>query len=560
EALVIANGLLTGFPVPTACKTSLLFRSPLTGVLGESSVGGKFGARLKRTGFDGLIVKGRCERPSYLFVSEQGVELRDAAHLWGLDTFAAHDKLQAELPKGAQIGLIGPAGEREVLFASMMFEGQFPRAAGRTGIGCVLGRKRLKAIAVHGEIKPQAHDQQALTAYVRELNQSIKQAAAGLSKFGTAGAVARREVSGDLPIKNWALGSWEGAAKISGQVYADEMLFKNAACFACPIACGKQVELKHGKHAGLRANQPEYESTGALGSNLLIDSPEDLTVSNMLCNKLGLDTISAGVLLSFLFECCERGIVKMDDPQLEGVKPQWGDGEATHKLIEMIANRRGIGDLLADGVRIAAKRLGGGSEHFAVHSKGLELPMHDPRATVSSAATYATGNRGGSHNESFAHYLDEGLKIDDMDFPENIEIYTSQNKGRITARMQEFNSVFDALGLCKFLLSGGVRKPQMIKMIELVFGWKYDDRELMQVGDRIYTLKRMYLQRLGISAADDTLAGRVLLDRRGTGNAGDVLPDLELMLGELYAERGWDAQGRVLPEHASQLNLERYLE
>ena len=558
DAIVIANGLLTGFTAPTACKTSFIFISPLTGIIGESSVGGKWGAQLKRTGLDGLLIKGRSEKPVYLFVGDDGVEIRDASAYWGLSTFAAHDKLAAELPDGAKIGVIGPGGENGVRYAAMMFEGENARAAGRTGIGAKFGEKKIKALAVHGTQKPEPHDADGLKQYVRDLNRSVRERTKGLHKFGTAGAVLRREQSGDLPIKNFAQGLWDGAAKITGQVYIEKMHAGHHACFMCPIACAKKIKINEGEHRGLVTSQPEYETVGALGSNLLLDSPEDVAYANRLCNELGVDTISAGVVIGFLFECVEKQIVDEKDVGLDDCRPVWGDGRAIAQLIEKIARREGIGDVLADGVRAAAERFGQGSADFAVHAKGLELPMHDPRGLVSSAATYATGNRGGSHNESPAYYLEEGMKIDG--FPQNVDPHTPVGKGAMTAQMQDLSAAFDALGLCKFLLAGGIGAEQMCRLTNLIFGWSLTTDELLRVGDRIFTLKRIFNLQRGMSAMDDTLSPRILREKRGTGGAAEVLPDLETMRADLYTARGWDEQGRVTHEKAASLDLGEYLD
>lgn len=559
SAIVIANGLLTGFTVPTACKTSILFHSPLTGVFGESSVGGKWGAELKKTGYDGFIVKGNSADPVYLFVSDNGVEIRPAQHLWGKDTFAAHKRLQEELPRGSQIGLIGPAGEREVLFASMMFEGELPRAAGRTGIGCVFGQKKIKAIAVKGGQRPRAVSEEELREYVRELNRSIKEKTSGFHALGTTGKVAFREKSGDLPIKNFSQDAWEeGAQKITGQTYIESMFERHTACFMCPIACGKAIKIKKGRHQGLTVARPEYESAAALGSNLLLDSAEEVAFANMLCNQLGLDTISAGVIIGFLFECVERGIVSQQDVDLKDTEPRWGNADAVEQLVRMIAAREGIGDLLANGVREAARRFGGGSEIFAIHAKGLELPMHDPRALATCAATYATGNRGGSHNESFAYYAEEGLHVAGMGFPDDVDPHTSKGKGELTAQMQNLNAVFDALGLCKFLIAGRVGVDELCRFLLLTTGWKYDKDSLLRVGERIYTFKRLYNQRLGYDGRHDTIPVRLLTEKKAVSQAAQSLPDLELMLKDLYATRGWDEQGRVKKAKIQELELEDY--
>jgi len=557
EAVVLANGFLTGFPAPTACKTSFVFRSPHTGIFGESSVGGKWGAQLARTGFSGLIIRGRSADPVYLFIHDHGVDIRDASDLWGLDTFTAHERLAGDLPAGAQIGLIGPAGENGVNYSSLIFEGRSARAAARTGIGKRFGEKRLKGLAVYGTGKPVPHDPVALRELTAALNIRFRERAAGLRDFGTAAGVGRREVSGDLPIKNFAQGNWEAAGQITGQAYVKHLHVRHHACFMCPIACSKKIRLADGPHAGLETTQPEYETAAALGSNLLHADREGLAYANHLCNALGLDTMSTGVVFGFLFECVEKGIVPAADLDLPDADPLWGNSAAICRLIEKIARREGIGNVLSMGVRHAAAVFGGGSERFAIHGKGLELPMHDPRALVSAGATYATGNRGAAHGEALAYYIEEGMQIDG--FPRGIDPHTSAGKGAMTAKMQDLCAVFDALGLCKFTLSGGIRPIEMCRFIQTIHGLPIDEEELYRIGARIYTLKRLYNQRRGLDGRHDTLPPRILYEPRPTGGSAGVLPDLPAMLRDLYAARGWDVQGRVTEATAAKLGLTQYL-
>ncbi len=557
DAIVIANGLLTGYPVPTACKTSIVFRSPLTGIFGESSVGGKWGAQLKRTGIDGLVIRGRSATPVYLLVTDDAVEIRDATDLWGRGTYETHAKLKSALPEGAQIGVIGPAGENDVRFASMIFDGENARAAGRTGVGAKFGAKKIKAVAVHGTKDVRPKHRRALRELASGLNGQLREKAAGLVDFGTAGAVSRREVSGDLPIKNFALGNWETASQISGQSFVKHHFVRHHACFQCPIGCAKKIEIKTGPHAGLQTSQPEYETVAALGSNLLHGSLEGIALANRLCNDLGVDTMSAGVVLGFVFECVERGILTDAHVGLERAQPRWGDTDAICELIELIVDRRGFGDVLANGVKHAAKIVGGGSERFAIHAKGLEFPMHDPRALVSAGATYATGNRGASHNEAPAYYIEEGMKIDG--FPSDVDPHTPAGKGAMTARMQNFSAIFDALGLCKFIMAGGVGLEDMRRFVELTFGWEIDAEEMLEVGERIYTLKRLYNARHDSGDQRDTLPPRILEEPRGTGGAAGVLPDIKTMLRDLYQVRGWDERGRVTRATTEKLGLADYL-
>jgi aldehyde:ferredoxin oxidoreductase len=555
DALVIANGLLTGLPVTTACKTSFLFRSPLTGILGESSVGGKWGAALARAGVDGLILTGRSTHPVTVFIHEDGVELRDASAFWGLDTFEAHDALAGALPVGSRIGVIGPAGEARVRFASVMFEGEFPRAAGRTGVGCRLGEMMVKGIAVKGDTPPRPAHPTELRAFVHTLNRQARDRAGGLIRFGTAGGVPKRERSGDLPVRNFSEGSWTGADTISGQAYAAQMRPRSHACAMCPIACAKRITLGTGHVTA----QPEYETAGALGSNLLVDDPEGLALLNEACNRLGLDTISSGVVIGFLFECLDRGIVRGDWAELSPSTPTWGNASTVALLLARIARREGIGDVLADGVRAAAERFGGGSERFAIHVKGLELPMHDPRALVSAGATYATGNRGGCHGEGLAYYLEEGMRIDGMGFPETLDPHDSTGKGAVTADMQDLCAVYDGLGLCKFLMAGGIDISHLARFVRLATGWDLTADDLLEAGARAYTLKRLHNQRLGVARPADRLPPRITEESHEAGGAAHVLPDLPRMLDDLYGRRGWDPDGRVTEETAARLGLSEYL-
>jgi aldehyde:ferredoxin oxidoreductase len=557
DAIVVANGLLTGLPVSTACKTTIIFHSPLTGIFGETSFGGFWGAQLKKTGLDALVIKGKSKTPVYLHASDGALEIRDAGELWGMGTFEAHQKLADELPPGSRIGVIGPAGENGAAFASMMFDGEFARAAGRTGVGCAFGHKNVKALTTKGTQKPGVHDAAGLKEFVRAINKKAQEKAAGLHNFGTAGTVGRREKSGDLPIKNFSQGLWQAAEKITGQAYVESMFHKHHGCFMCPIACAKSVKLKGGEHDGLITTQPEYETVGALGSNLLNDDPKGLAIANRLCNEYGLDTISTGVVIGFLFECVDRGIVKKAD--IGDIEETWGNVDAICRVIGMISRREGIGDILSKGVRKAAQSLGHGSEGFAVHSKGLELPMHDPRALVSSGATYASGSRGASHNEAPAYYLEEGMKIAGMGFGENPDPHSSEGKGVMTARMQNLTALFDALGICKFMLAGGVSIDELRRFLELAAGWSMTSESMLTVGDRIFTLKRLYNQRLGIAGKDDKLPPRIAGEVRGEGGAAQVLPDTAKMLADLYEYRGWDKQGLVKVEKARELGLESYM-
>ncbi|MDF1515722.1 MAG: aldehyde ferredoxin oxidoreductase N-terminal domain-containing protein, partial [Anaerolineae bacterium] len=337
NTLYAFNGLLTGTFSPTGCRSSWCARSPLTGLWGESNVGGHWGAELRFAGYDGVVVEGGSATPVYLWIDSTSgvVEIRDAQHLWGEDQFVSHAKIREETDKRAQVASIGPAGENLVHFAAILQGGAgHSRAAGRTGMGAVMGAKKLKAIAVRGKNKPEYPDLNAFRDLVKEMNNSIREKSAGATMYGTAGGVPGAEVYGDLPLKNWQKGSWpDGAHKISGQNIHETIWVKHMYCFACPIGCGKQVEVKEGPYAGVKGEGPEYETIAGFGSNLLIDDIRAVSKMNELCNRLGLDTITTSGTIAFAIEAFEKGLLTLDDTG--GLILQWGDPQIVIQLIEM---------------------------------------------------------------------------------------------------------------------------------------------------------------------------------------------------------------------------------
>jgi aldehyde:ferredoxin oxidoreductase len=375
--LLMVNGLLTGTFVPTASRVSVCGRSPLTDIWCESAAGGYWGPELRFAGYDGLVFTGRAEKPVYLWIHDGHIELRPAFSLWGLDTEETAQRVLDETDPRASVACVGPAGENGVHIAGVMFLGNGQRTAGRGGMGALMASKNLKAVAVRGSQRPEYHDRDGLRRRVREDTAWIKENSLAMSEFGTAGGVPATEVFGDLPIKNWLLGSWkEGADKTSGQTIVATMLDKHYRCFACAIACGKEVKITEGPYAGLEGHGPEYETLAAFGALLLNDNLEAIIQADHLCNRYGLDTISTGAVIALAMEAYEKGLLTAEDSG--GLELKWGNAEAILQLVEQIARRQGLGDMLADGVRAAAERLG--SEEMAIHVKGLELPMHDPRA------------------------------------------------------------------------------------------------------------------------------------------------------------------------------------
>ncbi len=542
--LIMMNGLLTGTFAPTACRSSWCGRSPLTGIWNESNMGGTFGAELRFSGFDGFIITGRADKPTYLWIDgeKQTVAFRSAQELWGLDHFDTFDRLRAATDPKAQVACIGPAGENLVRIAGIM-QGGHPnaRTAGRGGMGALLGSKNLKAIVVRGKDRPVYPNQAVFHALVRDQNWYIKDNSIAMSKFGTGGGLANSEQYGALPLNNWRDGNWAGARGISSQRIAETIWKRHTFCFACPIGCGKEIEIKEGPYAGTWGEGPEYETLAFLGSNLLNGDLPAIAKANDLCNRYGLDTISTGAAIAFALEAHEKGLLTRE--QCNGLDMTWGNSQTVLALIEAIAYRRGIGDLLADGVNRAAQRLGPAAEELNITVKGLELPAHDPRAFFSMAMNYATANRGACHLEAPAFWNAYGIPLADLGYPTGLDSHDSSLGAKIAFDYQNYSQVYNPLGLCKFIVKGEVGPERTTALLNAAMGWNWTPRDLLFMGERLFNLKRLINIRYGIGQKDDILPLRVRTQPRPTGKSAGFLPDMERMRVEYYALRGWVANG-----------------
>ncbi len=555
SVIYIFNGLLSGSSIPTACRTSFCGRSPLTGIWNESNVGGHFGAELRKAGLDGLVIAGKAKKPVYLFIHDGQVEFRQADHLWGKDTFDTYDQIILETHPKARAAVIGPAGERLVRFAGIMQGGRNQnRAAGRGGMGAVFGSKHLKGIAVVGSEKGEAEDPGGLRDLIREQIPIIKNNAVGLSKYGTAGGVAGSELFGDLPIRNYQGGNWEeGAMVISGQNLAEQYPVKQTFCHACPIGCGKHVDAQMADGTHIQGEAPEYETLAGMGAMLEIGDLDAMIKVNDLCNRAGLDTISASTIAAFATEAFENGLISAADCLGQSLK--WKDPQSLYHILDLICNRQGIGDLLAQGVREASRQLGGGSEAYAIQVKGLEMAYHDPRATFSMAANYATANRGACHLEGLSYWRIYGLDGTSWskDKPGR---FSNEGAAREAITFQNYFSTFNPLGLCKFLGKAGVSPDVIAAFLTRGLGWEVTGEQLLETGERIFNLKRMINNRYGISRDDDSLPERLTTLARPSGGAAGKVPDMAYILADYYALRGWNAEGEVTEETRQRLGLE----
>jgi aldehyde:ferredoxin oxidoreductase len=556
NVLIFMTGPLTGTKTFSSDRFEVITKSPLTGIYTESDCGGRWGEGLKKCGLDGIIIKGKAKNPVYITIKDEKIEIKSASHLWGKDTFATDTLIKKEMGPNSQVVCIGKAGENLVKFACIINEGKHGRAAGRAGVGAVMGSKKLKAIGVLGTKEVKIAHEQEFNQFINALTPKMIESTEALRKYGTSTGVEYCESVGDLPIKNWYQGNWEGAKKISGQYMAKTVLKKNYHCGRCVIGCGRTVEINEGKYKIEETAGPEYETIGMLGSNCLVDDIKIICKANELCNRYGLDTISTGSAISFCMEAYEKGLITKKDTG--GLKMEWGNGDALLEMIEKIANRQDIGKLLGEGLIKAAKEIGGNSCEFAIHVKGLDFPAHDPRGKVSVALGYATSNRGACHLQAFTHDFEDGTCIPDLGYKETLDRFEIKGKAKFVVDFQHLMSMFDSLHCCKFIVFGGMTVEPLVKVLNLVTGWDFSKEDFLKTGERIFNLKRLYNVREGISRKDDTLPPRILTHPRG-GGAGDNLPYLNKMLYEYYQIRGWDEFGIPTKDTLKRLELEEYI-
>ncbi len=539
--LIWMTGPLVGTAMPSAGRYSVGALSPLTGIWGEANSGGFFGPELRFAGYDGIIVTGQAERPVWLAIVAGRAALHDAAGLWGLDSYATQDRVRAALgePK-ARVAGIGPAGENRVRMAAIMND--HGRAAARTGLGAVMGAKKLKAVAVRGRAAVPVADPARGKAIAREILAGIEEdmAAMSIRMAGTAGYVDLALMYGDMPIRYYQQGEWEEAGNLSGVLMVEHFQNRNTACYRCPIACGRETRAPS---FGLeKVDGPEYETLGALGTLVQVADLQAVIYANHLCNRYGLDTISAGATIALACELFERGLLSPADTG--GLEVRYGRAEVVHRLLEMMAHREGFGDLLAEGSAALAERCG--APDLAVTVNRLEVPMHDPRAFSGMAVTYALSPRGACHMQGDMYGVDTGQgPALELEIVPGDRFDSSAEKGRVAARQQAWRSLYNALILCQFQNPGVER---VLGALNAATGWGLAASDLLPLGKRILALKRRLNMRFGLTCAADRLPDLLRQPLSGGGTEGFV-PDMEQLLVGAYAELGWDpGDGRPLAD------------
>jgi aldehyde:ferredoxin oxidoreductase len=553
--LMAVTGPYTGTGVPTSGRHHLVARSPLTGLLGESNVGGSWAVHFKQTGFDGIIIKGKSDIPVYLWIQNGNIEIRDAKPVWGKDSYESADWLKKETAKEATAAVIGPAGERMAKIANIPHIGHIVRSAARTGLGAVMGSKNLKAMVVFGDGPIPIAKPEELKRKIKDLLPHIRGVTETFGKYGTAGGIDNYEKIGNFPIMNWRGGRWAGAKKISGVTMHDTILSGRKACLQCPIACGRHIKVTEGPYAPMDCEGPEYETIGTLGGLCMVDDLVAVAKANQLCNRYGLDTISAGGIIAFAMEAYEKGIIT--HKETDGIELVWGNGAAVVEMIHKMGRGEGIGRLMTEGSKRMAEALGKNAIEFAIHVKGLEPSAHDPRRFFSQALSYGTAARGACHNASWSHPYELALSMPEIGIPEPQDPYQIEGKAEFTAKLQDLMCVMDALIICRFSQVGkAVNVTNHVEWLNLITNWAMDIPEYMQVGERLFNLKRMYNVRLGVSRKDDFLPYRFMTLNREGEDLTNQLPHMGKLLSDYYAYRKWSEDGIPMPEKLEELGLD----
>jgi len=557
--LIFMTGILTGTASPSSGRYSVVYKSPLTGIWGQSNSAGYWGSDFKHTGFDGIIFQGVSPKPVYLVIEEDKAELRDAGNIWGKSVSETTRLIKAELGEKFNVACIGIAGENQVRYAGIIND--VHRAAGRGGSGTVMGSKRLKA-AVNGSKPVKIANPSAFAEVARKqydlLNESMVKIS--LETFGTNMVIDMVNIRGGFPTRNWQTGVFPNIEEINSTALSDKVLVKKMNCFACPIACGRVSEIRTGKYKGSSGEGPEYETIGAIGGMCLIDDLEAITMAHYLCDDYGLDTISTGSTIAFAMECYEKGILTKSDTN--GLELKFGDPETVIELVQKIAKREGIGNLLAEGTKRMSEKLGRGTEKFAMQVKGLELPAYDSRAAQITGLAYAVANRGGDHITAYIQapaFLDAPYLVVDDSKIEDL-LVADPKEALVVKDLEDALTLFDAAGACKFM-GLGLDAKEWVPLVADCTGWGFGIDDFRKTGERIYNLARAFSIREGLTRADDTLPPRLLEEPLPEGPArGKVNENLPAMLDAYYELRGWDkATGKPSPEKLRELGLEEVI-
>jgi aldehyde:ferredoxin oxidoreductase len=543
--LVFATGPLTGTLTPTSGRFEVCTKSPATGLWLDSNCGGFFGPELKFAGYDMVIIKGKAEKPVLLTIDNDNVELKSATDLWGLDTITTHQWIKDTLGKDYRVACIGPAGEKGVRFASIISE---YRALGRGGAGAVMGSKNLKAVAVKGSKSITIADPDKFMKTCREAFNELANhpdTGGGRQKYGTNVILSVMDAAGLHPVRNFQKVKFDGASWLNEETIA-RLYTRNKACFGCPIYCSKIAEVNEGKYKGSFTEGPEYENVWAFGANCENPDPAAIVQAEYLCDSYGLDGISTGVVIAFLMECAQRGVLKQSDV---GFSLSFGDADAIIQAIHLIGKREGPGELWGEGVsRVSAQYPG--ADDWAMHVKGLELPAYDPRGSTGMALAYATSDRGGCHLRSWP--IGEELLATEQ----RMDLFSTEYKPELVKTQQDLFCLINCIGMCLFA-TFALNLKQITPFLYTDTGIKdfSSSDGLLKTGERVNNLVRLFNIREGLTADLDTLPKRFFSEPLKEGPCKGHVVDLTALKAEYYLVRGWDPDGVPTEDKLRELGI-----
>lgn len=542
--LIFATGPFTGTSIPMVSRYAVCGVSPLTGYWGEATSGGSFPFRLKQAGYDGIFIIGKAEKPTYLYMDNGNVELRDAANIWGKDLYETKEILKAEIGKNTGLACIGPAGEQMAPTAAVMNDAG--RAAGRCGMGALMGSKNLKAVVATGKLRASVANPERIKELTKEALTAIRQnmGTAPLSEYGTLMYTDIGMALSDVPVKYFQKSVFP-ATKLTGQALRQKYTVESYACLGCPVGCGRVV--KNPFEGLTQVDGPEYETVVAFGPLCMNTDFDTIVKANYLCNAHGLDTISLGVSIAYAMYLYEKSVLTKEKA---GMEIKWGDGRAIVKLVNMSIQREGIGQLISQGTLKMAEAFGRDSGE-AAQVKGMEIAMHDPRAFTGQALSYATSPRGACHLKGDYYNVEMGRFLQEYNIYPG-DRFQSTGKAEMASKYQSFRDLFDSLAVCKF---AGYSPTLLCKIISGITGWEYTPEDLLTTGDRSINVKRALNNKLGLSRADDKLP-KICLEALKEGSSAEKVPDMDLMLKEYYKFRKWDWEtGKPTKEKLLELGL-----
>ena len=545
--LIFMTGPMTGTFAACAGRFNVVAKAPLTGTIGASNSGGYFGPELKFAGYDGIIFEGKSKTPVYLKIYDDKIELKNAEHLWGKDVFETTDTLLLENEEDAKVACIGVAGEKQVLFATIMNDKD--RAAGRSGLGAVMGSKNLKAIVVRGTNDINVANKHefmmaSIDARNKLLEHPVTGKGGGLATYGTQVLMNILNESHSLPTRNWQTSWFEDGDKISGEFLTDNYLIRNKACFACPIGCGRVIRIPDGKYKGIVAG-PEYEAGWSYGASCGVNDMNAIDKANHVCNLVGFDPITMGATIACAMELYEIGAITKEEIGEELI---FGDAESILSWTERTANREGFGDLLALGsYRLAEKY---GHPELSMSVKKQEMPAYDGRAIQGMALEYATSNRGGCHVRGYL------TSPEVLGIPVKTDPLVTEGKAELLKLFQDLTGLVDSSDICLFS-TFGIGLPEISSMLRNAIGVDLSDEEFLKVGERIWNLERMFNLEAGFTKEDDTLPPRLLEESVTSGPAKGKVAELDVMLEEYYKVRGWNKDGIPTEEKLDELSIDK---